>query len=125
MNNVVNSSAAITKLCPELMAYFASGTRRLEVRPQAAARDCPVQARIRPGARGHLRLRAQVRRERRGFSRPSRTAARQTNSGSGVDGALMLALPYRDDIDLPEGNSAYAVFRERNTPSLTASDLFS
>lgn len=66
-----------------------------------------------------------VRRERRGFSRPPRTAARQTNSGSGVDGALMLALPYRDDIDLPEGNSAYAVFLERNTPSLTASDLFS
>ena len=59
MDNVVNSSAAITKLCPELMAYFASGTRRLEVRPQTAARDCPVQARIRPGARGHLRLRAQ------------------------------------------------------------------
>jgi hypothetical protein len=37
----------------------------------------------------------------------------------------ILAMLYRGDIDLPEGSTAYALFRERITPSLAASDLLS
>lgn len=35
------------------------------------------------------------------------------------------ALLCRGDIDLPKGSSAYALLRERATPSLAASDLLS
>jgi hypothetical protein len=42
-----------------------------------------------------------------------------------VDGPPLMALLYRGDVDLPEGSSAYALFRERVTPSLAASDLLS
>jgi len=34
-----------------------------------------------------------------------------------------LALLYRGDVDLPEGSSAYVLFREGLSPSLAASDL--
>jgi hypothetical protein len=35
----------------------------------------------------------------------------------------MMALLFRGDVDLPEGSAAYALIRERVTPSLAASDL--
>jgi hypothetical protein len=42
-----------------------------------------------------------------------------------ADGPPLLALLHRGDLDLPEGSTAYALFRERLTPSLAASDLLS
>ncbi len=40
-----------------------------------------------------------------------------------ADGPPLLALLHRGNIDLPEGSPAYALFRERVSPTLAASDL--
>lgn len=40
-------------------------------------------------------------------------------------GTPTLAMMYQGDVDLPEGSRSYALFRERVTPSLSASDLLS
>jgi hypothetical protein len=37
----------------------------------------------------------------------------------------MLAVLYRGDVDLPKGSAAYALFRDRVVPSVSASDLLS
>jgi hypothetical protein len=42
-----------------------------------------------------------------------------------ADGSPVIVLLYRGDVDLPDGSSAYALFHERVTPSLAASDLLS
>ena len=126
MNNVASSNAAISKICPELMSYFASGIRtsmfdlgllhaaarceRVFVRGQTVSQfvrrpDESIEA-------FHARLACGDADEPR--ARPPR-----------VDGPPVMALLYRGDIDLPEGSTAYAVFRDRVTPSIAASDLLS
>jgi hypothetical protein len=40
-------------------------------------------------------------------------------------GTPTLAMMYQGDVDLPEGSMSYALFRERVTASLSASDLLS
>jgi hypothetical protein len=42
-----------------------------------------------------------------------------------ADGAPVLALLHRGDLDLPQGSRVFALFRERVTPSMAASDLLS
>ena len=42
-----------------------------------------------------------------------------------ADGPPVLAALFRGDVDLPPGSDAYALFRERVTPTLAASDLLS
>jgi hypothetical protein len=126
MNNVETSNSAITKICPELIGYFASG-----VRPtmwglgllHAAARCRRV----------YVRGDETVRFDRRAGEDAAAFHARLVGGESDVSGAPLppaegppvLALLLHGDVDLPEGSSAYALFREQVVPTLTASDLLS
>ncbi len=126
MNNVETSNAAITKICPELMMYFGSGVRAsmFDLGLLHAAARCErvfvrgertAQFVRRPGetaAAFHARL---VRGE----------ADEPRSQTPRADGPPILAMLYRGDVDLPKGSSAYALFRERVTPWLAASDLLS
>src|SRR6185503_12105791 len=127
MNNVENSNAAITKICPELMMYFGSGVRpsMFELGLLHAAARCK-----RVFVRGQQNVAEFVRRageDARAFhARLLHGEADEPRSRAPrVDGPPLMAMLYRGDIDLPEGSSAYALFRERVTPSLSASDLLS
>ena len=125
MNNVETSNRAITKICPELMAYFASG-----VRPSmfdlallhAAARCQRVMVRGR-------QLTQFVRRTGEEIGQFHRRLMNGEADGLASEipqtGTPTLAMMYQGDVDLPEGSMSYALFRERVTPSLSASDLLS
>lgn len=124
-NNVENCRTNLTRLCPDLLAYFASGAR-------ASMYDL-----------GLLHLAARCRRvfvRDRGFALfvrgPDETAeafharlvqgeADEPRSGPPTGDAPLLALLERGDLDLPTEHAAYALFRERVTPTLAASDLLS
>jgi hypothetical protein len=139
-NNVATSNAAITKICPEMIDYFASGVRpsmfdlglyhaaargrRVFVRAEGASPSDPVQLYVRrPGedaAAFHHRL-VRATSGNRSHAQPDEPRARPPRG----DGPPLLALLHRGDVDLPEGSAAYALFRERVTPTLAASDLLS
>lgn len=139
-NNVATSNAAITKICPEMMDYFASGVRpsmfdlglyhaaararRVFLRPAGAMSEGGS------GVPGSDAVRLFVRRE--GESAPAfhqrlvRGEADEPRARPPrPDGPPILALLHRGNIDLPAGSVAYALFRERVIPSLSASDLLS
>lgn len=131
-NNVASSNADITRICPEMIDYFGSGVRpsmldlallhaaaragRVFLRPEGAAASDPVKLFVRrpgePVPAFHQRLVRGEADEPR--ARPPRP-----------DGPPLLALLHRGDVELPEGSTAYALFRERVTPSLAAADLLS
>jgi hypothetical protein len=126
MNNVENSNAAITKICPELLIYFASGVRTSMFRLgllHAAARCKRVFIRGQTFSqfvrRPDENVEAFYARLVRGDADEPRSRPPQ------LDGSPVIAMLYRGDVDLPDGSSAYALFRERVTPSLAASDLLS
>jgi hypothetical protein len=126
MNNVENSNAAITKICPELMMYFGSGVRASMFDLgllHAAARCKRVFVRGQSVSQFVRRPDENV----EGFhARLVRGDADEPRSRAPrVDGSPLIAMLYRGDVDLPEGSSAYALFRERVTPSLAADDLLS
>ena len=124
MNNVETSNAAIAKVCPELMTYFASGVRpsMFDLALLHAAARCQ-----------RVILRGQeIRQFVRGLNETTEEFYRRlvnTDGDSfGPDLALttnkpILAILYRGDIDLPQDSASYALFRERVAPSLAASDL--
>ncbi|QSQ24477.1 hypothetical protein JY651_05860 [Pyxidicoccus parkwayensis] len=126
LNTVQSSNEAISKICPEMMEYFASGVRASMydlALLHAAARGSRVTVRgpvprvfIRgPGedaAAFHLRLRKDL---------GSTPATRLDVRGS----EPLFAALYRGDVTLPPGSAAYALFREQVTPTLSASDLLS
>jgi len=122
MNNVASSNKAITKICPEMMMYFASGVRcsMFELGLLHAAARCE-----RVFVRGAT-IAEYVRRpgETVGafHKRLVRGDADEPRSRLRLEPPV-LALLYRGDLELPDGSSAYALFRERVTPSLAASDL--
>jgi len=125
-NNVESSNTAITKICPELMMYFGSGVRcsmfdlgllhaaarcqRVFIRGQYLAQF--VRRTDETVAAFHARL---VRGE----------ADEPHSDPLPSDGAPVLALLYRGNVELPAGSNAYALFREKVTPTLAASDLLS
>lgn len=133
-NNVATSTGAITRICPEMIAYFASG-----IRPSML--DLGLYHAAARARRVYMRAEA----EREGAPGPVRLFVRGPGEGVGAfhrrlvrgeadeprarppraDGPPLLALLHRGDIDLPEGSTAYALFRERVTPSLAAADLLS
>jgi hypothetical protein len=126
MNNVETSKRAIAKICPELMSYFSSG-----VRPSmfdlalihAAARCQRVTVRGRNTARFVRRTIEDV---GTFYCRLRNAEADELGPQTTVtQGTPILALLYQGDIDLPEGSLCYALFRERLSPSLAASDLLS
>jgi hypothetical protein len=126
MNNVANSNKAITKICPEYMTYFRSGTRpsMFELGLLHAAARCQ---------RVYLRG-ATLRR----FSRhPEETvdaflgrllagvADEPSVSPPPADGTPLLALLGDGDIALPKDSLVYVLFRKQLIPTLAASDLLS
>jgi len=122
-NNVASSNQAITKICPELITYFASGARPNMfdlALLQAAARSRTVIVRG-----------SSIRRyTRRGGEITSAFHARLVRGEADdqaapllFDSVPVLAFLFKGDIELPKGSAAYALFREQVTPSLAASDL--
>jgi hypothetical protein len=129
MNNVANSNKSITRVCPETIDYFQSRIR-LDMRTlgllHAAARCRRVFVRDGGGAFVYTR-------------EPDESASAflaRMLAGDGavlreslpaellaVDGAPILALLHRGDIDVPAGSSVYALFREQLSPNLAAADL--
>jgi len=126
MNNVESSKAAIAKICPELMAYFGSGVRpsMFDLALLHAAARC---------RRVTLRGQELTQFSRRAGESVEEFFRRLMNAGSdgllsgtlATDETPTLALLYRGDVDLPDGSTSYALFRERVSPSLAASDLLS
>ncbi len=126
MNNVENSKAAIAKICPELIAYFASNVRpsMFDLALLHAAARCQ-----RVTLRGR-QLTQFVRRAGEGVEEFYRRLVNSEADGvlseiSNANKIPTLALLYRGDVDLPEGSTSYALFREGISPSLAASDLLS
>jgi hypothetical protein len=125
LNNVQSSNRAISTLCPQLLAYFSSGAR-------ASMYDLAL---LHAAARSrHVVLRAHDGRTR-GYARAdNETAAAFYARLSSADGGAQVSLPEREpvmafllngDIDLPEQSLVYALFRERLTGTIAASDLLS
>jgi hypothetical protein len=126
MNNVETSKSAIARLCPELIAYFASGTRMSMYELSllhAASRGRRVPL------RGGDSIAEFVRRE----SEDAATFLARLRSGASdarhasmppLDSPL-LAMLFHGDLDLPADASVYALFREPVTPTFGASDLSS
>jgi hypothetical protein len=126
MNNVETSKAAIARLCPELIAYFASGAR-------ASMFDLALLH----GAARCDRVLVRGRSLEQFVRRPDESATdfharlvRGQPDATGaqlppLDGRPVLAMLFRGDVDLPPGSSAYALFRERVTPSFAPSDMLS
>jgi hypothetical protein len=126
-NNVETSNSAITKICPELMDYFASGAR-------ASLFDIGT---MHAAARSdHVYVRGQTIAE---FERmPGENAlAFKVRILSGKADATHSALPprvgqepclaflFRGDFELASGSDVFALFREQVGPTLSASDLIS
>lgn len=125
-NNVGTSNSAIQKICPEALAYFASGARPnlLDLgRLHAAAR----------GQRVLLRDGGGVRELERSSGESAEAFLHRLRSGVGAEplaGPVDLAarpsvaaLLLRGDLALPRGADVLAVFREQLAPTLRASDL--
>jgi hypothetical protein len=124
LNNVETSRAAIQTICPQTIAYFGSGVR-LSLRDlallHAAARCDTVCLRGLAGARvlrrgpGETPL-AFYRRLRAGGTAEEH-ATLPPSTGS------VFACLYDGDLDLPDGSTCYALFRERQTSVIAAGDL--
>jgi hypothetical protein len=124
MNTAASSDTAITTICPNLIGYFASGIRASMY--ELAALHAAARAR-----RVHVRSPAGE----------LRTIARRAGESSAIflarilrgPGAAPLATPrldrpvfaalYRGDLELPDGSTCYALFRERAGATIAASAL--
>jgi hypothetical protein len=142
MNNVATSNKSITTVCPNLIGYFGSGIRpsMLELAAlHAAARARRVHLRapsgeIRALARGPDEPAAAflARILRTPDERPGPAPAPGATAAPGAAPALapalrldqpVLAALYHGDLDLPEGSTCYALFRERAGATISASSL--
>jgi len=122
-NNVASSNVAIQRICPENIAYFASGTR-----PNlfdlgtlhAAARAQEVYVR---SAEFIHRF------ERRSDESAAEFLARLRGHIGGepcetIPNDPAIALLVRGDLPIPEGSEIFAIFRQNLAPTMKASDLF-
>lgn len=128
MNNVASSSAAITRICPETLDYFASNIR-VDLRTVAllhAAARCE-RVIVRDGERANSYA-------RRDGESPAEFYQRIQAAADGHEQAVIelgeqpvLALLHRGDLlgdrGVPAGSSIYALFREQLEPTMDASDL--
>ena len=126
MNNVETSKAAIERICPDLITYFASGVRpsMYDLALLHAAARCE-----RVIVRGAV-VKCFVRRltEDCGAFYNRLKCGESDESWSDClvpDGGPVLAMLYRGDIDLPADSSNYSLFCERAKPTMAASDLLS
>jgi hypothetical protein len=125
LNSVASSNNAITKICPELISYFGSGVRASMLdlgRLHAAARCGRVF--VRDGDGFVLYVRRPDEDASAFHSRLVRGEADEPRARPpSPDGAPVLALLHRGNLELPARSASYALFRESVTPSLAASDL--
>jgi hypothetical protein len=123
-NNVANSNRAITKVCPDLIAYFGSGTR-MSMRELAllhAAARCDrvilrgaqIRALERAAGEGHAAFLGRLR---------SETGATVGDARSLLGEGPVLAALFRGDVELPSGSTCYVLFRDGVTGSIAAADL--
>ncbi len=125
MNNVETSKSAIAKICPEQMAYFASGVRpsMFDLALLHAASRCK-----------RVFIRGQTTRcfERQPGESLEAFHARLVRGEPDEPGTQppgqagpLMAILYRGDSELPKGSVAYALFRQQMVTTLAASDLLS
>jgi hypothetical protein len=133
MNNVETSRKAIAQICPQLISYFRSGAR-----PSmwdlgllhAAARSRKVTIQNRGRSLAHF-VRMETESAAEFHRRLTQSTASLTPDSSETLGmkpnpsAPVLAVLYRGECDLPPGSIASALFRERISNPITASDLLS
>ena len=125
-NNVETSNADIRKICPEMIEYFGSGTRMsmYELALLHAAARCRTV---------HLRSEKPQTFVRRIDEDNVAFLERLTNGPADETEAYRLdpagppgfAALYVGDLDLPAGSLCYALFQERATGMIAASDLIS
>lgn len=124
-NNVANSNRTITKVCPEMIAYFASGLRPTMydlALLHAAARGKRVWLRDALGTRRFVRGAGE---DAMAFlGRLSATAGEARPLPTELGTATFAAL-HHGDLDLPPGATTYALFRELVTKPIAAADLLS
>jgi len=124
LNTLAGASKSITHFCPALMRYFASGTRASMLdlgRMHAAARSDRVYLRAPSGACALYTRRAGE--DVVAFHHRLRSGAADEANVVPKLADPALALLARGDLDLPPETATYALFRERVTPTLAASDL--
>jgi hypothetical protein len=125
-NNVATSNADVSRICPAMMTYFASG-----VRP--TMRDLALLHAAARAARVHLRATDGTHRTfvRGDGETPTAFLARlRAGDGAmgdcvlpGPDAAPVFAALYRGDLTLPARSVCYALFRESQTGGIAASEL--
>lgn len=126
LNNVETSNKSITKICPEMIGYFAGGVRISMfdlALLHAAARGQRVILRGADGVRGFARDGNESAEQ---FLRRIRAGERaEATALPGADGPPVFAALFRGDVELPEGSLCYALFRERVIAPIAASNLLS
>ncbi len=123
LNNVESSNRAIQRICPEMIAYFASGTR-------ASLYELAL---LHAAARGQeIFLRGEA--TRRFARRPDESATEllerlRRGDGEEVDAQSAIARPgltallFRGDLELAPETARYVLFPERVAGTFSASDL--
>lgn len=124
MNNVATSNADISRLCPELMTYFASGVRpsMYELGMLHASSRCR-RVLIRDTAiTEHIRQDNETSAD---FHHRLMQTTGDRVEGVSLSETPVLGLLFSGDVMLPEGSEVYALFRERLTVNMSASDFLS
>ena len=123
-NNVATSNSVIQRLCPEMLTYFASGVRPsiFELALLHAAARCRTV-----WLRGSEVCRFSRRPDEDAAAFFARLAAGEdadeTRPALRLPDAPAFAALYQGDLDLAAGSTCYALFRERQTDIIAASDL--
>src|SRR4029078_10003722 len=121
-----SSNRDITKVCPALISYFASGTRpsMFELALLHAAARCRTVVVRGATTTTTTRYTRRASEDIVAFhARLVRGGADQLGEPVSLGPAPVLAVLFKGDGELPKGSPAYALFREQVTPSLAASDL--
>ncbi len=125
-NNVATSNADVSRICPTMMKYFASGVRptmRDLALLHAASRGSRVHLRARDGS--HRTLERATSETANAFFERLRGAfgARSKGPLTLGKGTPAFAALYTGDVALPEKSVVYALFREQLTGVVAASEL--
>ncbi|HET9954503.1 MAG TPA: MXAN_6230/SCO0854 family RING domain-containing protein, partial [Polyangiaceae bacterium] len=126
LNNVENSTSAITKICPEMIDYFSSGVRTTMFdlallhgaaragRVLVRGREWRCFERTADETSGQFlqRIRTELDAETKNFPAPVEPVVP-------VPTGPVLAVLYRGDLPLPENSAVYALFREGMIPNLS------
>jgi hypothetical protein len=124
MNTVASSNKAITTVCPNLIGYFGTGIRPSMY--ELAALHAAARAR-----RVHLRAASgEIRTLSRRPDEPAPAFLTRLLHGPGaapvstprIERPAFAAL-YRGDLELPDGSTVYALFRERAGAAISAPSL--